>query len=299
MKKIIYITLGILFVFTSCDDVLEQEPLGLISDASVWQDENLVDTKLNELYKNQLFLNQAEQAGLNAGLDGNMAGEFRNIGPWQAPFGNSTGDIDETGSPAWGVQYWAYGTLRKCNEFIQSMETLSNLDSDFKESRIAEARFLRAYVFFNMVKRYGGVPIITEPQAIDAPAEELFVSRNTEEEVYNYIISELSAIEGILPDKTTNDGTPSRWAAMALKSRAALYAGSIGEYSTVQLNGVVGISNAQPYWQTAYDASQAIIDQSGHSLYQKHGDPARNFQELFTDEDNNPEVIFQKNLMMS
>ena len=294
MKKIIYIVLGISFAFTSCSEVLDQEPLGLISDASVWQDENLVDTKLNELYKNSLFLNQGGQAGFNAGLDGNMAGEFRNIGPWETPNGNSTGIIDETGAPAGSVQYWAYGSLRRTNEFIQNMEILSELDAEFKSARISEARFLRAYIFFQMVKRYGGVPIITEPQAIDAPAEELFVFRNTEQEVYDYIISELSAIESILPDKTTNDGTPSKWAAMALRSRAALYAGSIGEFGTVQLNGLVGIPNAQPFWQTAYDASKALIDQGGHSLYQKNGDPAKNFQELFIDESGNTEVIFSE-----
>jgi len=295
MKKIIYIVFGLSLILSSCsEEVLDQQPLGLISDASVWQDENLVDTKLNELYKNNLFLNQAEQAGFNAGLDGNMAGEFRNIGPWQHPNKNSTGIIDETGAPAWAVQYWAYGTLRKLNEFIQNMETLSELDTDFKSARIAEARFLRAYVFFQMVKRYGGVPIITEPQAIDAPAEELFVFRNTEKEVYDYIISELTAIESILPNKTTNDGTPSKWAAMALKSRAALYAGSIGEFGTVQLNGLVGIPDAQPFWQTAYETSKALIGQSGHSLYKKHADKAKNFQELFTDEDGNTEVIFSE-----
>ena len=132
MKKIIYIVLGISFAFTSCSEVLDQEPLGLISDASVWQDENLVDTKLNELYKNSLFLNQGGQAGFNAGLDGNMAGEFRNIGPWQTPNGNSTGIIDETGAPAGSVQYWAYGSLRRTNEFIQNMEILSELDAEFK-----------------------------------------------------------------------------------------------------------------------------------------------------------------------
>ncbi|GAB1308714.1 RagB/SusD family nutrient uptake outer membrane protein [Urechidicola sp. KH5] len=294
MKKLTYIILGISFALTSCNDVLDQEPLGLISDASVWQDENLVDTKLNQLYKNSLFLNQAGQSGFNAGLDGNMAGEFRNIGPWQEPFGASTGDIDETGTPAGAVQYWAYTQVRNCNEFIVNMETISELDADFKLARIAEARFLRGYVFFHMVKRYGGVPIITEPQAIDAPAEELFVSRNTEEEVYNFIISEMRAIEAILPDKTTNDGTPSKWAAMALRNRAALYAGSIGEYGTVQLDGVVGIPDAEPFWQEAYNTSKTLIEQSGHSLYQRHSDPAKNFQELFTDENENPEVIFSE-----
>lgn len=294
MKKIIYITLSITFLFTSCSEkVLDQQPLGLISDASVWQDENLVITKLNEIYKEQLFLNQGGQSGFNAGLDGNMAGEFRNIGAWQTPFGASTGIIDETGAPAGSVQLWGYNTLRDANEFIQNLETVSELDTDFINGKINEARFLRAYLFFQMVKRYGGVPIITVPQAIDAPAEELFVSRNTEQEVYDFIISELDAITNLLPEDPSQ-GRPSKWAALALKSRAALYAGSIGEFSTVQLNGILGISNPETYWQMAYDASKAIIDQSGHSLYAKHTDKTKNFQELFIDEEGNPEVIFSE-----
>jgi hypothetical protein len=292
MKKFIYAIIGFTFIFTGCDDeVLDQAPLGLISDASVWQDENLVKTKLNEVYKESLFLNQAGQSGFNAGLIGNMAGEFRNIGAWQTPFGASTGIIDETGAPAAAVQYWAFNTLRDANLIIEKLQTESQLDQEFIEGKIAETRFLRAYLYFQMVIRYGGVPIITVPQKIDATYDELFVFRNSEQEVYDFIIAECDDLSIMLPE-VPSQGRPSKWAALALKSRAALYAGSIGEYGTVQLNGLLGINNADAYWQASYEASKAIIEQSGHSLFKQHADHALNFQELFIVEDGNPEVIF-------
>jgi hypothetical protein len=73
-----------------------------------------------------------------------------------------------------------------------------------------------------------------------------------------------------------------------------LYAGSIGEFGEIQLAGLLGISDPQVYWQQAYDVSKTIIDQSGHSLYEKQADKAKNFQELFIDENENPEVIFSE-----
>ena len=47
------------------------------------------------------------------------------------------------------------------------------------------------------------------------------------------------------------------------------YAGSIGEYGTMQLDGLLGISNPDTYWQAAYDTSKQIIEESGHALYNK------------------------------
>ncbi|MUH38254.1 RagB/SusD family nutrient uptake outer membrane protein [Zobellia amurskyensis] len=280
------------FLFFSCEnDVLDKEPLGLISNDNVWQNENLVNLKLNESYKESLFLNMGGNSGFEAGLDGNMAGEFKNYAGWQTPNRASTGIIDETGSPAGAVQNWDYSLLRDINDIILNLETVSTLNEDFKEARISEARFLRAYLFFHMVKRYGGVPILTKPQSLEATPEELFVFRNSEEEVYDFIISETEAISEILPE-TPSQGRPSKWAALALKSRAALYAGSIGEYGAVQLDGLLGISNPDKYWQIAYDTSKKIINESGHALYMKYDDKVKNFQELFIDEESNSEVIF-------
>ena len=291
MKKIIYIISGLFLIMSSCQDVLDKEPLGLISDAQVWQDENLVNSYLNDIYLRIQFLNRTGQAGFNVGIVGAMGAEFRTIGPWQEPYKASTGIIDETGASV-NLRYWKYNVIRAANEMILQLETVSKLDQDFINSKLAEVRFLRAYIYFEMVKRYGGVPIITVPQSIDAPADELYVKRNSEQEVYDFITSEMDAILTVLPDRAV-EGRPSKWAALALISRAALYAGSIGEFGTIQLEGLLGISNPQTYWEKSYNTSKSIINESGYSLYDKHADKAKNFQELFIEE-NNSEVIFSE-----
>ena len=67
------------------------------------------------------------------------------------------------------TNWWGYQLVRDLNEFIEKLPA-SPIDENIKKQRILEARFLRAFAYFNMVKRYGGVPLITEVQAVDASA---------------------------------------------------------------------------------------------------------------------------------
>ena len=152
-------------------------------------------------------------------------------------------------------------------------------------------------MYFSMVKRYGGVPLITKVQATTDPVEELYPRRNSEEEIYNFVLSECEAIlNDLLPTSKTEHGRPSQSAALALKSRAALYAGSIAKYGQVQLGGLLGISadKANMYFQTSLDASQALISSNEHALYvNKLPDRTSNYRSLFTDKWNK-EVIFAR-----
>lgn len=115
-----------------------------------------------------------------------------------------------------------------------------------------------------MVKRYGGVPLITVPQALDESWEELYPSRNSEQEVYDFILAEMDDIinNEYLYETVGDDnlGRPTKYAALALKSRAALYAGSIAQFGKVQMNGLLGIpsSLAEHYYRESYKASKEI-----------------------------------------
>jgi hypothetical protein len=157
--------------------------------------------------------------------------------------------------------------------------------------------FLRAYCYFALVKRYGGVPIILVPQNPDTtPQEELFPSRNTEKQVYDQILSDAQSAFDLLPNRwVTQNGRASKWAAKSLESRAALYAGSIAKYGTVQLDGVIGIpaSAADAYYQISLSASQTVIAEGGYSLFNQYSDPATNYANLFLDETDD-EAIFTK-----
>lgn len=92
---------------------------------------------------------------------------------------------------------------------------------------MAEARFVRAFMYFDLVRRYGDVPLIKEVQNFDN-LEEIMVSRTPQSDIYDFIDSELESIGEILPYAknlaATEHGRASREAAWALNGRAMLFA---------------------------------------------------------------------------
>ncbi len=296
MKRIKYL-LGLLpLFFFGCESFLDKEPLDIISDAVVWDDEKLINSYLADLYYRVDFIeirgNTAEQTSF--AMVASMGGEGRSFGTHHQSYIASTSVLTSGGIPA-ELDYWNYKNIRDCNYFIEKIEG-SKLEPALVNQRIAEVRFLRAYMYFQMVIRFGGVPIITKAQSIDASPEEIFVPRNSEKEVYNFIISEMTELAQILPSTyvAKDKGRPTKWAAYALQSRAALYASSIAKYGQVQLNGLLGFpsSDVEYYAKISYDASKAILNNGIHALYEKHTDPMVNYQNLFLDESaDNKEVI--------
>lgn len=124
--------------------------------------------------------------------------------------------------------YYDYGFIRELNLHIRNLNTVSagSIAADKLKYFQAEARYLRAYTYFKMVIQYGGVPLVTEvTEYMDDPTP-LAVSRNKESEIYDFIISEMDAVKedfGTARVKTR----ATKGAAMALKCRAALYAGTL------------------------------------------------------------------------
>jgi len=291
MKKTVILLLFSSFIFHACEDVLDKQPLDMITDASLWSETVLIDDYLNQCYAEMRFYfdmpygQNINYLMDNRALDAITLTDEAHPGYISAPKSHwitiSGGVFD----------WWGYATVRKLNIFTERLGTLE-FDESYKKQRLAEARFLRAFAYFNMVKRYGGVPLITRAQELTDPEEELYRERDTEDAIYQFILSEMDAIAEDLPE-TYGDGRATKYAALALKSRASMYAGSIAEWGTVQLDGLVGIpsENAAGYWETSYNASKAIILSGKFALYNKSEDKAENYRNLFLDE-NNSEVIF-------
>jgi len=277
-----------------CTKVLDLQPLDIISETAVFKDKNLIEANLLSLYNRTKFQELGNQENFRMGLLAGPGGECRPFGDWQDPYIASIKIYDNTGAGL--LDYWAYTVIRELNEFINGVNA-SSFEQAYKDQKISEARFLRGFIYHQMVKRFGGVPIITKVQDLTEPESELFPVRNKEAEVYDFIGKEMDEIAQLLPDSySSNDiSRPTRYAALALKSRAMLYAGSIAKFGTVDLNGVVGIpaGEADKYFTAAMEASKQIMDNPSFSLYNKvTSDPVKNFTQLFTDENNNPEVIF-------
>ena len=293
LHKII-ISIILLWFISGCEDNffdLDKEPLDMISSNTVFKDKTLAEANLAQIYEETLFSYRELNGPVMDMMEEGMGAVARGFAYWQNPSSFPLEVIDENG--AGPIDYWPYQNLRNANEFIVGMEG-SSFEQDYIDQKTAEARYLRAHMYFQMVKRYGGVPIITEPQDPESSMEELQVPRNSEQEVYDFIASEMDDIKNILPENPAA-GRVNKYAALALKSRAMLYAASVAEFGKVQIDGLLGIPSgeADKYWQASYDASHEIISSGKYRLFNEiPDDPAENFQQLFVEEDNNPERIF-------
>lgn len=296
MKKIIYIFSITILALSSCNkEVLNKQPLNIISDAVVWSDPALIDAYLDQCYSEMGFIGDMAYSGdptwFQITTETTIADEARD--GWERAYAGKSNLLRKDQVPF--SDWWGYPTIRKINQFIENLPA-AQLDTALKVKRIAEARFLRAYAYFNMVKRYGGVPLITKAQPIDATHEELYAKRDNEQTIYDFVLAEMDTVANKLSDVRDDGGRPTKYAAWALKSRAAMYAASIAQWGQVQLDGVLGIpaNLAQQYWQKSYDASKAIINSGVFSLYNMiPGDKVANFRNIFLDK-NNSEVIFSE-----
>lgn len=179
-----------------------------------------------------------------------------------------------------------YKAIRLTNNFITQVTT-----ANFPKAQInywlGEARFIRAYEYFALVKYYGGVPLITtvQPTAVS-------VARNKEVEVWNQIKTDLEAasqlMDGTLPNN--NYGHATKWAAFALEARAMLHAASIGIFDNTgnlaQSGGINGVdaTSAQTYLQAAYNAADSVMLSGKFALYNKYPtNLSQNFEYLFYD----------------
>ncbi|MCX6221528.1 MAG: RagB/SusD family nutrient uptake outer membrane protein [Bacteroidia bacterium] len=302
MKTLKYLFISALICFSgqSCKNILEKAPLDIISDVAVWNDKAMTNSYVANLYgKMKLpstFLPSLFPLDELPGDDIFIADDGSTPHTWHPEFNGNYifGSLNSSGG---FKEYWNYELIRACNVFIEKMAT-STLSESIKTTLLAEVRVIRAYTYFEMVKRYGGVPLITKAQGINDPESELFAKRNKEAEIYDFIGSEIDAVLNALPVGDINRFT--KYGALALKSRAMLYAGSIAKYGKVQLDGVAGIPSgrANSYYQASYDASK-LIDGSGvFSLYKADIIPgdlksyANNYYKLFIT-NKTPESIFE------
>jgi starch-binding outer membrane protein, SusD/RagB family len=216
------------------------------------------------------------------------------------------GSWNAASNPAdvWGS---AFRAVRRTNLFLETADPAKvNLDA-FKIDpptlalRLAEvnrwryeARFLRAFFYFELVKRYGGVPLITRTLSEQDIAS---TQRNTVEQCIKFISDECDSAATVLPltYATGELGRATRGAALSLKSRVLLYAASdlfntpswAGGYTKTELISLpTGDRNLR--WKAAADAAKAVIDLAGTGYAL-----ATNYKALFTTF-NSPEIIFTR-----
>ncbi|WP_460543851.1 RagB/SusD family nutrient uptake outer membrane protein [Echinicola sediminis] len=288
------------FVFSSCEtDWLDREPPNILLDEQVWNDPKLITGVLSNYY-DRLPSHTTTTGGWPdfAAYDEAM---------WSGYSGNDwLNNLPTYDFGRWGL--WDYGFIRDINLAIDKLQNVSELSDEVKTQFISELRFIRAYVYFEHVKRMGGVPIITEQLIYDFSGDPSYLQfpRNKEEEVYDFVISEM---EEIIPTIENNGSQTraNRFTALAIVSRAALYAGSLAKYNGLMASpitlagGEVGISpsRANEYFTKSLEASREILQQGGYSLYNTNPDLGENFYEAIINKNGNTEVIWAQDFLSS
>ena len=296
MKKFKYLFLIFCIGLLACNK-LNVPPMNIIKDQDVFNSVDGITAYMAKLYS----LLPVEDFKYSANLGFDNWNYIVNINSYAGEGGGRNISSISNGNTG----YWpsAYKLIRQANYFI---ETLPKYNADFSNNQtlinqwLGEAHFIRAYTYFALAKRYGGVPIIDSVQYYPGQSlQEIQVPRNSEEEVYNFIGKDLDiAIQG-LGITSEQKGRANKYAAAALKSKVMLFAGSIAKYNTTQLfdksgKRLLGIpaSKADTYFKASYDASMLL--QGHYSLYRAgNPDKYQNYISLFFD-DNSSENIFVK-----
>ncbi|SHJ09211.1 Starch-binding associating with outer membrane [Arenibacter nanhaiticus] len=263
MKIINYsILLLLLFFATSCSDVLEKSPLNEISDDAFWNDPVLVSYYINDLYANLPL----QQYQLGESRTDNSVHSQRD--KWRASSFLYNYNLENADNPSEVTWSTSYENIRKFNRFVEKIE-LSSLSLEEINSYKGEVYFLRAFTYFELVKRYGGVVLLNEVLSLKDNWE---IPRSTEDETYDFIFQDLKKACELLPDywEGKDKGRATKGAAWALRSRAALYnkrfdeaIEAAKEVYKLGYNLVPGQTPEQYrsiWWTTNKDNSEIIFD---------------------------------------
>ncbi|OIN57300.1 RagB/SusD family nutrient uptake outer membrane protein [Arsenicibacter rosenii] len=260
---------------TSCNKMLDLTPLDQLSDASYWKSANDFMLAANAFYTYQRTFNDVVSDQPHADLRGDiMAG--------QNAFSRGLNTVPTTD----GSYNTAYSRIRTINYLLNKAQTYPT-PADIKKY-VAEAKYFRAYVYFDLLQLYGGVPIIDKLLAPDSP--ELQAPRNSRDEVADFIIKNLNEAIADLPGKADQTaaeaGRVNKESAQSFLSRVALFEGTWQKFRD-------NASRANTLLDIAVSSSGAVISGGKYSLFAPAtlGDSAQKYMFILENQKSNPANI--------
>lgn len=292
MKKNKNLLLAILMVIASgCSDMLDIKPTTFISDEAIWQDKNLIDQFVANTYGSMLcgFNRCTSGYGQNWSMSwaGNLdsgTDDFASVA--DSPiYTQLNKDAITAQSCPFIEEIWKmeYNVIRKCNIIIERVSSVDPmiLSGTEKERMDAEARFLRAFCYFELARTFGKAPLITKAQEL---TDDLIVAPSSFADIVGFIKNECDNYADKLPKTYSDDkmaGHATRGAFRALKSRALLYLAS-------PLNS----ADDSQKWAEAAQAAKDVMDLSVYHLYRLGNTPYRSME--FDESAANEEIIFER-----
>jgi hypothetical protein len=297
MKSLYHIAfLLILFIaFASCDSYLDMKPIDPPQTAEdIFSKADNVEKYLNNVYSfiPREWLNGPDQG--NGGLPYLPASDETEVS-----FNNNWLKlIDGSWTPSSGSQYdkWGhfYYGIREANYFLQNIDLCKdpNLSEERKDQFKAEARFLRAYFYYYLIRMYG--PVCLMGDQVTDPNDNLHFGRSPLDECVAYVDQELKAVSEILVAEqpyTSYIGRPTSGVALALRSRLLLHVASplfnnqgpslyAGWKSNVNGEDLVTQSYDAEKWKKAADAALELIQTDKYQLYKVYRTENREGEEV-------------------
>lgn len=306
LSKIALITIFGLLIVGCSEDVLELEPLSQASQETVWDDRALAEAAVLDLYQGtwagtltreettDAFTDQAVFTHPGRGVDGYTEGKM-------------TPDYNTFMDMQWMSWPELYPFIRGANIAIQRLEVNQPNFDDVKLNRLlGESYFMRAYYYSQLMRQFGGVPLLLEPLALDSEANN---PRATFEETVSQIIADLDQAITLLEEAPASKARAHKITALALKSRVLTHAASdlyepskassvstIASFSNPELIGYTSGSQSAR-WEAAKMASKDLLDATtGYKL--DYSEPAsfdeavQNYQDIWLQGSENQDFIW-------
>ncbi|MFD2720667.1 RagB/SusD family nutrient uptake outer membrane protein [Hymenobacter monticola] len=288
MKPFHYIalaTIGSAFGLSSCEKVLDKENLGQSTTELVFKDSTLANLNLSFIYNQNLpewgdpIINATINTSNNNSTNFNVSGLTDEAYSANRLLAGTLLVSDLGGEFGTGLSATNnYGKIRTINMFLSNVKN-GPLPSGAKGRLRGQAQFFRAWRYFELVRQYGGVPLVMSPlNGVGQEARDLtYIPRNTTNETFAAIVADLDSAIQTLPGKWTSNsdwGRINRGTAMAFKGRVLMYAAS-PQFTTADK------------WQAAYDANvqaKATLLANGFRLH-------NSFDQLWFQEVGNPEAV--------
>jgi hypothetical protein len=305
MRRYLRSTAAAAFVLVglaACDNsVLDLTPKDQLSNEVVFSDPNLAETFLNDIYR-----------GMGHGIYEIMLSSMTDESHFIHNYNTekvvqsiiTPGDRGAVNDGRFNHFDWSdnYSRIRQANTFLEGLAG-AEFDAELKQRMEGEVRFLRAYFYHNLLRMYGGVPLITQVYGLN---DEFLVARNSFAETVDFIVEDAEAAAALLPTahSGSNVGRATKGAALALKARVRLYAASdlyVENPSGMAETGYTGSVDRTALWRAAKDAAQDVIDLGVYSLFRPEpapGEAWENYAEIFLQK-NSSETILNRYFLVT
>lgn len=270
----------ILFLASSCSDFLEEEDNSNFTEDNFFQTEEQADAAINNLYAQLRFVSDGSGT---YGESPFMMLEFptglATTEVAQSEFNNGLRNLNTNSENNHFLVWWenSYEAIANANLAIENIPEIENMSDDKKNNLIGQAKFMRAFHYYNLVRLFGDIPLIVEP--LDANSDLLYPGQSPQADIYELIVTDLTEAEEAGLPLTDNTGRASEGAVKSLL--ASVYLTMAGH----------PLEAGDDYYKKAADKAKEVIDDGGYELfddYDKLHDP--NFS-------NSGEFIFQNNYL--